>query len=110
MFQATPGSLVLYFPQSAFVITGDVLFEGSIGRTDLVAGNHQQLIDGIKRKLLSPPIIQRYILDMALPPQSEPKRNPIHISDRLPTDARCTLPILFTTLLQKSFVNLRVKN
>lgn len=51
----SPGSLVLYFPHSAFVITGDVLFEGSIGRTDLVAGNHQQLLDGIKRKLLSLP-------------------------------------------------------
>ena len=51
----SPGSLVLYFPQSKFVITGDVLFEGSIGRTDLVAGNHSQLIDGICKKLMTLP-------------------------------------------------------
>ena len=46
---------MLYFPQSKFVITGDVLFEGSIGRTDLVAGNHSQLIDGICKKLMTLP-------------------------------------------------------
>lgn len=51
----SPGSLVLYFPQSKFVLTGDVLFEGSIGRTDLVAGNHSQLIDGIRSKLMTLP-------------------------------------------------------
>lgn len=51
----SPGSLALYFPESKFVITGDVLFHGSIGRTDLVGGNHSQLIDGIRRKLLTLP-------------------------------------------------------
>lgn len=51
----SPGSLVLYFPQSKWAITGDVLFRRSIGRTDLVAGNHKQLIDGITRKLFALP-------------------------------------------------------
>lgn len=51
----SPGSLVLYFPKSKFVITGDVLFQGSIGRTDLVGGNHQQLINGIREKLMTLP-------------------------------------------------------
>ncbi len=51
----SPGSLVLYFPESRWAITGDVLFRRSIGRTDLVAGNHTQLLDGIRRKLFSLP-------------------------------------------------------
>lgn len=51
----SPGSVVLYFPESKFVITGDVLFQGSIGRTDLVAGNHPLLIEGIRNKLLTLP-------------------------------------------------------
>ena len=33
------------------MISGDVLFEGSIGRTDLYKGNYEQLIEGIKSKL-----------------------------------------------------------
>jgi glyoxylase-like metal-dependent hydrolase (beta-lactamase superfamily II) len=32
-------------------LVGDVLFQGSIGRTDLPGGNHQDLIDSIKNKL-----------------------------------------------------------
>lgn len=51
----SPGSLVLYFPESKWAITGDVLFRRSIGRTDLVAGNHSQLIDGITTKLFALP-------------------------------------------------------
>lgn len=51
----SPGSLVLYFPKSGWAITGDVLFQGSIGRTDLVAGNYKLLIDGINKKLLTLP-------------------------------------------------------
>lgn len=51
----SPGSLVLYFPKSGWAITGDVLFQGSIGRTDLVAGNHRLLIEGIRSKLMTLP-------------------------------------------------------
>lgn len=51
----SPGSIVLYFPDSKWAVTGDVLFRRSVGRTDLVAGNHSQLIDGIKKKLFSLP-------------------------------------------------------
>ena len=32
-------------------LVGDVLFNGSIGRTDLPGGNYQQLIDSVKNKL-----------------------------------------------------------
>ncbi|GAA5535073.1 MBL fold metallo-hydrolase [Deinococcus aluminii] len=38
-----------------FVVAGDTLFQGSIGRTDLPGGNHPQLIEGIRRELLSLP-------------------------------------------------------
>lgn len=51
----SPGSLCLYSAKYGFLIAGDVLFRGSIGRTDLDMGNHDQLIDGIKEKLLTLP-------------------------------------------------------
>ncbi len=51
----SPGSIVLYVPDSGFILSGDVLFFTSIGRTDLTQGNHQQLIDGITTKLLTLP-------------------------------------------------------
>lgn len=49
------GSLAFYAEKEAFVITGDALFEGSIGRTDLPGGNYDQLISSIKNKLFSLP-------------------------------------------------------
>jgi len=47
-----PGSLVFYDPIQEFILAGDVLFRGSIGRTDLPKGNLEQLISHIKDKLL----------------------------------------------------------
>lgn len=47
----SPGSVVYHNETQKFMISGDVLFEGSIGRTDLYKGNYDQLIDGIKTKL-----------------------------------------------------------
>ncbi|RQO36834.1 MBL fold hydrolase [Chryseobacterium sp. KBW03] len=47
----SPGSVVYHNENQKFMISGDVLFEGSIGRTDLYKGNYDQLIDGIKSKL-----------------------------------------------------------
>ncbi|MEG0012043.1 MAG: MBL fold metallo-hydrolase [Muribaculaceae bacterium] len=51
----SPGSLVYYIPTSHFIICGDVLFQQSIGRTDLPGGNYDTLISGIKTKLLTLP-------------------------------------------------------
>lgn len=51
----TTGSLCYYFAQDEMVFTGDTLFKGSIGRTDFIYGNHDQLVSGIKRKLLNLP-------------------------------------------------------
>lgn len=47
----SPGSIVYHNNERKFMISGDVLFEGSIGRTDLYKGNYDQLINGIKTKL-----------------------------------------------------------
>ena len=47
----SPGSVVYHNENQKFMISGDVLFEGSIGRTDLYKGNYDQLIEGIKTKL-----------------------------------------------------------
>ena len=47
----SPDSVCFRFPDDPVVIAGDVLFNGSIGRTDFPHGNHQQLIDGIREKL-----------------------------------------------------------
>ncbi|MDE7411325.1 MAG: MBL fold metallo-hydrolase [Paramuribaculum sp.] len=51
----SPGSIALYSPESKFVITGDALFNGSIGRTDLFGGNQEILLDSIRKKLFSLP-------------------------------------------------------
>lgn len=47
----TPGHVIFHSPAAKLAIVGDVLFQGSIGRTDFPRGNHQQLIDAITRKL-----------------------------------------------------------
>lgn len=47
----TPGHVVFVYPQQKVAWVGDVLFQGSIGRTDFPGGNHQQLIDSIRGKL-----------------------------------------------------------
>ncbi|MCP4597379.1 MBL fold metallo-hydrolase [Neptuniibacter sp.] len=47
----TPGHVVFYNKNDQVALVGDVLFNGSIGRTDFPQGNHQELIDSIKNKL-----------------------------------------------------------
>ncbi|MFA6241752.1 MAG: MBL fold metallo-hydrolase [Candidatus Hydrogenedentales bacterium] len=49
----SPGHIVLV--GDGFVLSGDVLFAGSIGRTDLPGGSHQQLLQSISMKLLTLP-------------------------------------------------------
>lgn len=51
----SPGSVSFYFEQEGFVISGDALFQGSIGRTDLPGGNHNLLLKSIHDKLLTLP-------------------------------------------------------
>ena len=47
----SPGSICFVNKKQKIVISGDVLFSGSIGRTDLPGGNHTTLISSIKTKL-----------------------------------------------------------
>lgn len=49
------GSIALYDKEGGYIITGDALFKGSIGRTDLPGGNYRELIDSIDKELLSLP-------------------------------------------------------
>jgi glyoxylase-like metal-dependent hydrolase (beta-lactamase superfamily II) len=51
----SPGSITLYNQTDKFVLTGDVLFRGSVGRTDLPGGDFNILISSIKKKLLTLP-------------------------------------------------------
>ena len=48
----TPGHVVLFEPTERKVFVGDVLFAGSVGRTDLPGGSSEQLMDSIMNKLL----------------------------------------------------------
>jgi hydroxyacylglutathione hydrolase len=47
----TPGHVIFFCNESNLALVGDVIFRGSIGRTDLPRGNHQDLIDSISKKL-----------------------------------------------------------
>lgn len=47
----SPGSVVFHDAADRFCLMGDVLFQGSIGRTDLPGGDHAALINAIKTKL-----------------------------------------------------------
>lgn len=47
----SPGHIAFHNAAEKLVISGDVLFEGSIGRTDLYKGNSEELLSSIKRKL-----------------------------------------------------------
>ena len=47
----TPGHVVIFNQPGQLAFVGDVLFKGSIGRTDFPRGNHQDLIDSITQKL-----------------------------------------------------------
>lgn len=45
----TPGSLCIHYPEAKILITGDVLFAQSVGRTDFEGGNHPALADSIEK-------------------------------------------------------------
>lgn len=47
----SPGSVVMFNAENKFALMGDVLFQGSVGRTDLPRGDHAALIRSIKEKL-----------------------------------------------------------
>jgi len=51
----TPGGICFYCRSGRFLIAGDTLFKGSIGRTDLVGGSHSQLVDSVNGRLFTLP-------------------------------------------------------
>jgi glyoxylase-like metal-dependent hydrolase (beta-lactamase superfamily II) len=51
----SPGSVCFYYEPGGFVIGGDVLFNGSIGRTDLPGGDFNTLINSIQTQLFTLP-------------------------------------------------------
>ena len=50
-----PGSMAYVVPSAKVVLTGDALFRGSIGRTDLPGGDYNLLIEKIRTRLLPLP-------------------------------------------------------
>ena len=51
----SPGHVVFYCPSEGVVFCGDVIFQGSIGRTDLPGGNYRTLIQSIREQILTMP-------------------------------------------------------
>jgi glyoxylase-like metal-dependent hydrolase (beta-lactamase superfamily II) len=49
----SPGGIVLLNREAQCMLTGDVLFQGSIGRTDLPGGDYNNLVNSIRRKLFT---------------------------------------------------------
>ena len=47
----SPGHMAFYLKEEASIFSGDVLFRESIGRTDLPGGNHEQLLQSIRKEL-----------------------------------------------------------
>lgn len=57
----TPGHVVFYSPESQLAVVGDVLFDGSIGRTDFPKSSHSDLISSIRHKLFKLPSDTKFI-------------------------------------------------
>lgn len=51
----SPGGIALYDKEDGFVLVGDSLFQGSVGRTDLLGGDFDTLIQAVREKLLTLP-------------------------------------------------------
>lgn len=57
----TPGHIVFYQSVEQLVIVGDVIFKGSVGRTDFPKGNAEQLIESINKHILTLPDITQIL-------------------------------------------------
>lgn len=51
----SPGHVILYAPEASVAFVGDVVFQGSVGRTDLPFGDHRALFRGIREHVLTLP-------------------------------------------------------
>lgn len=66
----TPGSICLYEKEKKILISGDTLFDGTVGRTDLPGGNHDQLVESLKR-------LSKLNITYLLPGHGSPKKEGI---------------------------------
>lgn len=57
----TPGHVIFYLPSASTALVGDVIFAGSVGRTDLPGGSHALLLESIRTQVLSLPPATRLI-------------------------------------------------
>lgn len=71
----TPGSVCLYIPEENALLTGDTLFAGSVGRTDLPGGDPRALTESLKRLLTLPPETVIYPGHGPLSTLAQEKRN-----------------------------------
>jgi len=51
----SPESISFHLTSESYLFAGDALFQGSIGRTDLPGGHHEQLLDSIRKNLYTLP-------------------------------------------------------
>lgn len=88
----SPGSVVFFNAKQRFALVGDVLFRGSIGRTDLPYGDHEALISAIKTKLFPLGDDIAFICGHGPPGQFGPERltNPFQSPAKAGTAARET--------------------
>jgi len=77
----SPGSIVYYCKEENCLFSGDVLFQGSIGRADLTGGNFDELREHICSRLFCPAILQ-FTPDTATRPLLESRRKTILSSDK----------------------------
>ena len=49
----TPGHVSFYWREQGILFSGDLIFAGSIGRTDLAGGSFQQLTDSVRAKIFA---------------------------------------------------------
>lgn len=52
----TPGHVSFYLRDQGMVFSGDLIFSGSIGRTDFAGGSHEQLLDSVRTKIFTLPV------------------------------------------------------
>lgn len=71
----SPGSISFYNEAEDYVLSGDVLFYESIGRTDLQGGDYDTLIHSIKHKLLTLPVHTKVFSGHGVPTKIEHEKN-----------------------------------
>ncbi len=51
----TPGHVTFYLGDQGMLFTGDLIFPGSVGRTDFLGGSHEEILNSIRKKIFTLP-------------------------------------------------------